>query len=149
MIHEPDTPFRKFFNAHAADFRSGKVDYAKTTILGDIVSRVNNREFIRLMVQNVIDRHKNTAIASLTQNQTIREFSLEISKLRKSFEDLKEVKGKSEAQDQTLRSSAYRNLKSYSSSLRSNLKYLESNFKGLPLKLSSIQQQTRDGDEKA
>lgn len=40
LIHEPDTPFRKFFNSHSDDFAYHKVDYAKTTILNDIVSMV-------------------------------------------------------------------------------------------------------------
>ena len=62
MIHEPDTPFRKFFNAHSADFRTGMVDYAKTTILNDLVNRVKNMEYIRSMINEVIERHKEAAI---------------------------------------------------------------------------------------
>ncbi len=63
MIHEPDTPFRRFFNDHTSDFSRGNVDYAKTTILKDIVSRVNNKEFIRSMLHEIIERHKEYAIA--------------------------------------------------------------------------------------
>ena len=63
MIHESDTPFRKFFNSHSNDFAPGKVDYAKTTILNDVVNRLNNKDYIRLMVKDIIDQHKGTAIA--------------------------------------------------------------------------------------
>lgn len=62
MIHEPDTPFRQFFNSHSADFRPGKVDYAKTTILNDLVNRIRNMEYVRGMVGEVIERHKESAI---------------------------------------------------------------------------------------
>ncbi len=58
MIHEPDTPFRQFFNAHSPDFKDGKLDYAKTTILGDTISMLRNKRFIRDMVEEVVSRHK-------------------------------------------------------------------------------------------
>ncbi len=68
MIHEPDTPFRRFFNSHSSDFRSGKVDYAKTTILGDIIARLNNKEYIRATVHDVIERAKDCAIKPVPNN---------------------------------------------------------------------------------
>src|SRR5262245_28875957 len=55
MIYEPDTPFRAFFNSHAADFAPGKLDYAKTTILGDIIANLRNKRFIRAIVKEVFD----------------------------------------------------------------------------------------------
>ncbi len=57
LIHEPDTPFRKFFNAHAQDFGAGKLDYAKTTILNGILRRLENKAYIRDMVEEVVDAH--------------------------------------------------------------------------------------------
>ncbi|MEW6158889.1 MAG: hypothetical protein AB1813_15805 [Verrucomicrobiota bacterium] len=62
MIHEPDTPFRGFFNSHSADFAPGKLDYAKTTILGDVVSMLQNKRFIRDMIEEVVLQHVDTAI---------------------------------------------------------------------------------------
>lgn len=62
MIHESDTPFRRFFNSHSADFRPGMVNYAKSTILNDLVNRIRNMEYVRGMVSEVIERHKKTAI---------------------------------------------------------------------------------------
>jgi len=62
LIYEPDTPFRSFFDSHSDDFSPGKVDYAKTTILGDIVNLLRNKEYIRLMIQEVVSRHEQTAI---------------------------------------------------------------------------------------
>ena len=64
LIHKPDTPFRKFFDSHAKDFgNKAKLEYAKTTILADIVNMVRNKEFIREMIQEVVDEHLDTAIA--------------------------------------------------------------------------------------
>lgn len=63
LIQKPETPFRKFFDAHSVDFASGKVEYAKTTILGDIVNLVRNKEFIRDMIKEVVDARIDTAIA--------------------------------------------------------------------------------------
>ena len=70
LIHEPDTPFRKFFNSHKNDFADGQLDYAKTTILEGIVSRLRNKEYIRRMVQEVLSRHKKTAIKGKTGGTT-------------------------------------------------------------------------------
>src|SRR6187402_1758529 len=39
LIHAPDTPFRRFFDAHAPDFEASTLEYAKTTILGDILAK--------------------------------------------------------------------------------------------------------------
>src|SRR5678816_1192566 len=46
MIYESDTPFRTFFNSRSADFQPNKVDYAKTTILGDIISMLRNKHYV-------------------------------------------------------------------------------------------------------
>ena len=58
MIHESDTPFRKFFNAHASDFKHGKLDYAKATILRDIVAQLKNKEYILRILKKIINRQK-------------------------------------------------------------------------------------------
>jgi hypothetical protein len=63
MIYEPDTPFRQFFDVHGPDFAPGKVNYAKATILSDIVSMLRNKEFVRLMITDVVESHHNTAIS--------------------------------------------------------------------------------------
>lgn len=55
MIYEPDTPFRAFFNSHAADFAPGKLDYAKTTILADVIASLRNKQYIRFLVKEIID----------------------------------------------------------------------------------------------
>lgn len=72
LIQEPDTPFRTFFNAHSSDFKEGRLEYAKTTILGDIVNRIENREFIREMIAESIARHKSRAIMARGNNTTIK-----------------------------------------------------------------------------
>jgi len=66
LIHKPDTPFRKFFDSHAKDFADGKLEYAKTTILSDIVNMIRNKEFIREMIREVVEEHKDSAIAPAT-----------------------------------------------------------------------------------
>src|SRR5947207_5527168 len=43
LIYSPDTPFRKFFESRAADFDNDKLEYAKTTILGDIISMLRSK----------------------------------------------------------------------------------------------------------
>jgi hypothetical protein len=88
MIHEPDTLFRKFFNSRKEDFKSGKINYAKTAIIGDIVSRLQNKEFIRLMVQEVVNRHKTTAIAPHSID-TVKKVDLEVRSLKKAQASLK------------------------------------------------------------
>lgn len=70
LIQKPDTAFRKFFDSHSIDFASGKVEYAKTTILGDVVNMVRNREFIRDMIKEVVDAHRDSAIAPNTKLTT-------------------------------------------------------------------------------
>ncbi|MEE8575232.1 MAG: hypothetical protein V3T30_07450, partial [Thermodesulfobacteriota bacterium] len=62
MIQKPDTPFRQFFDSHSKDFKDGKLDYAKTTILESIVDRLRNREFIEPMIREVVERHKDLVI---------------------------------------------------------------------------------------
>ncbi|GJL60946.1 MAG: hypothetical protein NPIRA03_38030 [Nitrospirales bacterium] len=68
LIHKPDTPFRKFFDSHAKDFgNKTKLEYAKTTILADIVNMVRNKEFIRKMIHRVVYEHLDSAIAPSKQ----------------------------------------------------------------------------------
>lgn len=62
MIYAPDTPLRRFFDAHARDFNDKDLDYAKTTILMDIVAMVRGREYLGRVVREVIDRHSATAL---------------------------------------------------------------------------------------
>ncbi|MCA9469057.1 MAG: hypothetical protein KC643_26935 [Nitrospira sp.] len=83
LIHKPDTPFRKFFDSHASDFAGqGKLEYAKTTILSDIVNMVRNKEFIREMIRNVVDEHLDSAIApSIHLTQPILDARTALSKL--------------------------------------------------------------------
>lgn len=58
MIHARDTPLRRFFDRHAADFNGGEaLARAKTTILEDIVHRLKNREYVRNMIREVIAQH--------------------------------------------------------------------------------------------
>lgn len=76
LIQEPDTPFRTFFNAHAADFSRGNLEYAKTTILGDIVNLVENREFIREMIVETVARHKSRAIRSQSDPSIVKQRAL-------------------------------------------------------------------------
>ena len=109
MIHESDTPFRKFFNSHSDDFAPGKVNYAKTTILNDIVSRLNNKEYIRLMVHDIIEQHKDSAIAPFSQieeelNSTLMQLGFARNELKiiadgistSNLADLNKIKEKTE-----------------------------------------------------
>ncbi len=66
LIYAPDTPFRRFFDSHAYDFDSAGLEYAKTTILGDIVNRLRSREYIRDIVGQVIEDYRDQAISGAT-----------------------------------------------------------------------------------
>ena len=74
LIHEADTPLRTFFDSRSPDFAPGKVDYAKTTILGDIVMMYRNREFIRDMLEEFLDEYADDIIAAgePTQNALLQ-----------------------------------------------------------------------------
>lgn len=64
LIHAPDTPLRRFFDAHSSDFQPGMLDRAKTTILEDIVARLRNREYVRASLDQVLERHLDRAFVS-------------------------------------------------------------------------------------
>jgi hypothetical protein len=94
LIYEPDTPFRSFFDSRSPDFADGKVDYAKSTILKDVVNMLRNKEYIRIMVEEVVSRHETTAISSNSPCVITREIEKWIETL-KSVQELSE-RGKSD-----------------------------------------------------
>ncbi len=57
LIHAPDTPLRRFFESHSPDFRGGKLEYAKTTILGDLIDQLRGRNYLGDLVRAVVERH--------------------------------------------------------------------------------------------
>ncbi|MEM7245893.1 MAG: hypothetical protein AAF533_11150 [Acidobacteriota bacterium] len=63
LIHSPDTPFRRFFDARSRDFAAGKLEEAKATILADIVALLRNRQYLTPWLTEVVTRHRDTAIA--------------------------------------------------------------------------------------
>lgn len=63
LVYAPDTPFRRFFDSRANDFDSSGLEYAKTTILGDIVARLRSREYVREVVGKVVDDYREYAIS--------------------------------------------------------------------------------------
>jgi hypothetical protein len=71
LIWTPDTPFRNFFDSHSADFEPGTLEYAKSTILSDIIAMLRSREYLRYLVAAVIDEHKKTAISDLDPAQQV------------------------------------------------------------------------------
>ncbi len=75
LIYAPDTPFRRFFESHAADFEPDKLEYAKTTILGDIIAMLRSKAYVRDMVAAVIDDHKKTAISNLDPGFLLKSLS--------------------------------------------------------------------------
>jgi len=79
LIYEPDTPFRTFFDGHSPDFADGKVDYAKATILKDVVNMLRNKEYVRLLVREVVERHLASAITSNAPCGTVRVGSKQLS----------------------------------------------------------------------
>lgn len=85
LIHKPDTPFRKFFDSHAGDFANkADLEYAKTTILADIVNMVRNKEFIREMIKKIVYDHLDSAIAPSNQlTQPLLEARNALTKLKR------------------------------------------------------------------
>lgn len=73
LIYAPDTPFRRFFDSRAQDFDSASREYAKTTILGDIVAMLRSREYTRDVVGAVIERYKDQAILSMSFAEQYKE----------------------------------------------------------------------------
>lgn len=58
LIHERDTSFRQFFASHSRDFAPGEVEYAKITILEDVLHRLESRSYVQGMVLDLIERHR-------------------------------------------------------------------------------------------
>src|SRR4051794_39230487 len=46
LIYAPDTPFRRFFESRAADFEPDKLEYAKTTVLGDVIAMLRSKQYL-------------------------------------------------------------------------------------------------------
>jgi len=69
LIHEHDTPLRKFFDSRTHMFgKTGdapNVDLAKVTILTGIVNRLRNREYISNMVARIVEAHPGALQPSL------------------------------------------------------------------------------------
>ncbi len=62
LIYAPDTTLRKFFDSRADDFGRGKLEYAKTTILGDVVELVREGGLVEEMLRETVERYADDAI---------------------------------------------------------------------------------------
>ncbi len=94
LIYAPDTPFRRFFDSRAQDFDDGKVEYAKTTVLSDIVARLRSREFIKGQVGEVVERYKSRLISSKSDIELVDvgiTETLSLGNTKPSFEDTKQA----------------------------------------------------------
>lgn len=81
LIYAPDTPFRRFFESRAVDFEPYQQDYAKTTILGDIIAILRNKTYIRDIIAQVVENHKQTAISDQCPAQRSLAVAASLSKM--------------------------------------------------------------------
>ncbi len=90
-IQERDTPFRQFFSARSGDFSD--VDYAKVTILTDVLNRLRNRSYVRNMLLTVLKKHEaaiDTSWGDAEHQRELRARRLDTlaSALDRTFSDL-------------------------------------------------------------